>query len=119
LGFQSTSAGLHIAQIKRARPYKFDKIQLLRENSNRTLPVTDCTQATFDFPAAKRRRVQASFDGGAVTSDAGVVLLRQADRAMGLSDAIAGALVDRRRQASCEHDLRSLVGQRIYGLALG
>lgn len=81
--------------------------------------MTECIQGTFDFPASKRRRVQASFDGGAVTSDGGVVLLRQADRVLGLTDAVAASLVDPRRRASCEHDLRTLVRQRVYGLALG
>ena len=81
--------------------------------------MTECTQETFDFPPCKRRRVQASFDGGAVTSDGGVMLLRQADRVMGLTEAVGRALVDPRRRASCEHDLLSLVRQRIYGLALG
>jgi hypothetical protein len=63
--------------------------------------------------------VQASFDGGAISSDAGVVLLRQVDRALGLSAAAARALGDRRRRASCAHDLPTLLRQRIYGLALG
>jgi len=63
--------------------------------------------------------VEASFDGGDITSDGGVVLLRQADRCLGLSEAVAQALGDDRRQASCTHDLPSLVRQRLYALALG
>jgi hypothetical protein len=39
--------------------------------------VTECTQTTWDFPVCKRRRVQASFDGGEITSDGGVLLLRK------------------------------------------
>lgn len=81
--------------------------------------MTNCTQTRFEFPAVKRRRVQASFDGGAISSDAGVVLLRQVDRALGLSAAVARALGDTRRRASCTHDLAALVRQRIYALALG
>jgi Transposase DDE domain group 1 len=81
--------------------------------------VTQCTQASFEFPALKRRRVHASFDGGAITSDAGALLLRQVDRQLSLTQAVAGALNDPRRRASCEHDTRTLVRQRIYALALG
>ena len=54
----------------------FDKIQLLTLNLNRTLPVTECTQESFDFPACKRRKVEASFEGGDITSDGGVLLLQ-------------------------------------------
>ena len=81
--------------------------------------MTECTQSTLDFPVCKRRRVQASFDGGEITSDGGVLLLRQADRVLGLSEAVAQALGDGRRQASCWHDGMSLLRQRVYGLALG
>ena len=98
---------------------KFDKIQLLTPNSNKTLPVTNCTQTSFEFPSCKRRRVQASFEGGAISSDGGVGLLRLTDQRLGLTDAVARALGDERRRASCTHGLRELVRQRIYALALG
>ena len=47
------------------------------------------------------------------------MLLRQADRLTGLSDSIARALSDPRRQASCDHDVPGLVRQRLYAIALG
>jgi hypothetical protein len=81
--------------------------------------VTECTQAAFDFPTCKRRRVEARFEGGDISSDGGVLLLRQADRRVGLSEAVARALGDPRRRASCTHDLLSLVRQRLFALALG
>ena len=81
--------------------------------------MTNCTQETFKFPACKRRVVEANFKGGEITSDGGVLLLRQADRRLGLSAAVAQALDDPRRQASCDHALVSLIAQRLYGLALG
>jgi hypothetical protein len=81
--------------------------------------VTECTQESFDFPVCKRRRVEATFDGGDITSDAGVLLLQQADRRLGLSMAVAKALHDPRRRASCAHGLDSLIRQRLFGLALG
>jgi len=81
--------------------------------------VTNCTQESFAFPACKRRRVEANFDGGDITSDGGVLLLRQVDQRLGLSAAVASALDDSRRQASCRHDAVSLLRQRLYALALG
>ena len=79
----------------------------------------NCTQARFDFPPLKRRRIEAGFNGGDITSDGGVLLLRQVDQRLGLSAAVAGVLEDPRRQASCQHDGLSLVRQRLYALALG
>ena len=60
-----------------------------------------------------------NFEGGDITSDGGVMLLRQADRLIGLSQAVANVLKDNRRQAICKHDGLSLLRQRIYGLAAG
>ena len=81
--------------------------------------MTNCTQESFQFPRVNGRAVEASFTGGEITSDGGVLLLRQADRVLGLSEAITLALKDPRRQASCDHKLLGLVRQRLYALALG
>ncbi len=80
--------------------------------------MTNCTQESFYFPACRRRRVEANFKGGEISSDGGALLLRQVDRRLKLTTAIARALDDPRRQASCEHDLISLIRQRLYALAL-
>jgi hypothetical protein len=63
--------------------------------------------------------VEAKFNGGDITSDGGVLLLRQVDQRLTLSAAVASALEDPRRQASCQHDAVSLIRQRLYALALG
>jgi len=81
--------------------------------------MTKCTQESFEFPGFKRRVVEADFQGGDITSDGGVLLLRQADRRVGLCAAVAAALDDPRRRASCAHEALSLLQQRVYGLALG
>jgi hypothetical protein len=65
------------------------------------------------------RSVVAAFDGGAVTSDAGSLLLGATDRAIGLVDRIAGCFADHRRSDLIEHEVRTLVSQRIFGIALG
>ena len=81
--------------------------------------MTECNKRILEFPVCKRRKVQASFTGGEVTSDGGVVLLRQVDRRLGLTERVSKVLHDDRRQASCLHDVRSLLRQRVYGLVLG
>jgi hypothetical protein len=83
------------------------------------LPVTNCTQEFFHFPPCRGSRIEVNFQGGKISSDGEVVLLREVDRRLHLTAAIARSLDDPRRQASCEHDLLSLIRQRIYALALG
>jgi len=81
--------------------------------------MTECYQSSLGFPACKSREVHVDFNGGEVTSDAGVLLLRQADRKLRLTEELRCLLSDPRRQASCEHSQLQLLRQRIYGLALG
>ncbi len=81
--------------------------------------MTKCSRDQLVFPGCRGRKVEAEFSGGDVTSDGGVLLLRQADRRLGLTAAVAGLLNDPRRQASCEHSLQTMLCQRVYGLALG
>jgi len=92
---------------------------LLKPKKGEVLPVTKCTQQSFAFPACKRRAVSANFEGGDITSDGGVLLLRQVDRHLDLCAAVATALEETRRRASCTHDAASLLRQRVFGLALG
>ena len=46
--------------------------------------MTNRTQKSFEFPAVKRRKVEVEFSGGDITSDGGVLLLREVDRRLGL-----------------------------------
>ena len=73
----------------------------------------------FGFEAVKGRDVVAAFDGGAITSDAGGLLLGATERALKMVDRLARCFVDRRSQAQVEHSVATLVGQRIFGIALG
>ena len=61
----------------------------------------------------------AAFDGGAITSDAGALLLAAADRAIGLMRRLAGCFHDVRRPEWIEHEVVTLLGQRVFGIALG
>jgi hypothetical protein len=80
---------------------------------------TDCSAELFDFAPVKGRAVVAGFDGGAITSDAGALLLGATDRAIGLVERFAQCFIDRRRAERVEHLVRTLVGQRVLGIALG
>ena len=80
---------------------------------------TECSAERFDFAAVEGRRVDAAFDGGAITSDAGALLLGATDRAIGLVDRFADCFSDHRCAALVEHAVATLVGQRVFALALG
>lgn len=80
---------------------------------------TKCSQTSFGFAKHFRRQVVARFDGGAITSDAGALLLRETDQRIDLLRRFAACFEDRRDPNRSEHRVRELVSQRIYGLALG
>ena len=80
---------------------------------------TECTTDTLQFQAVGGRAVRARFDGGALTSDGGAVLLREVDRATGILRRFAGCFTDARDPARVMHPVATLVRQRVYGLALG
>jgi Transposase DDE domain group 1 len=80
---------------------------------------TECSAERFDFGTVGRREVVGSFDGGAITSDAGALLLGATDRMIGLVDRFAGCFNDCRKAELIEHRVATLVGQRVFGIALG
>ncbi|MBV9531290.1 MAG: IS1380 family transposase [Bradyrhizobium sp.] len=80
---------------------------------------TKCNATEMDFGRAGGRCIVADFDGGKVSSDAGSLLLGATDRAVGLTQRFAGCFVDRRNPVYIRHTLKTLVGQRVFGLALG
>lgn len=81
--------------------------------------MTNCTKPLFEFPVCKRRQVEAAFEGGDVTSDAGILLLRQVDKRLGLIESAARCLKDPRDPAKVIHTVPDMLRQRIFGLALG
>src|SRR3954465_5885566 len=80
---------------------------------------TECSAKPSEFARVEGRPVVAEFDGGAVTSDAGGLLLGAADKAIGLVGRLAGCFHDRRDVRFIEHTVATLVGQRVFGIALG
>ncbi len=81
--------------------------------------MTECTQTNFTFATEFRREVVANFDGGTITTDAGSLLLHQAEQKTGILRQFAGCFQDYRDPTRIDHTVRQLVQQRVYGLAQG
>ena len=81
--------------------------------------MTNCTSKTLQFSPLSRKKIEASFTGGSITSNAGVLLLREVDRKLELTDQLAQCLGDDRSAHKVVHSLRSILRQRIMALACG
>jgi hypothetical protein len=80
---------------------------------------TQCNRDLFGFAPVEGRRVEAAFDGGDATSDAGALLLGATDRVIGLMRRFAACFADGRSPALVEHRVATMVAQRVFGIALG
>ena len=78
-----------------------------------------CTNKKLDFGRLGRRVIEADFDGGDLSSEAGVLLLRRMDQRLGLCASAARALGDERQRGKVRHSLASMLAQRVYGLCQG
>jgi hypothetical protein len=81
--------------------------------------MTECTTQTLEFSSIRRQKILADFDGGRISSDAGVLLLRQTDQILGLIDAIDDCIPDPRNPIYTTHAQRTLLAQRIFAIAAG
>lgn len=83
----------------------------------------NCTEeiqtSKIEFGRLGRRVVEGCFDGGSMTSDAGVMLLGATDRKLGLMAAAARCIADPRSPLLITHDVVDMLRQRVYALALG
>jgi hypothetical protein len=79
----------------------------------------NCTTKKFQFPSLKRRKIEAEFSGGSITSDAGGIFLREVDRQLNLLEPIAKLFPDDRDQSKVTHTILEMLRQRVYGIALG
>lgn len=71
----------------------------------------------FDLPAVCRKKLTVGFDGGQLSSDGGLLLLRGAERKLGITDRLAGSVRDRRDPSRIDHELRELLKTRIFAIA--
>jgi len=81
--------------------------------------MTECNQTFFPFEAHFSRQVIGQFAGDRLTTEGGSLLLRQAERKIGLLRRVAACFTDYRQPERIEHRLEEMLAQRIYGLALG
>jgi DDE family transposase len=80
---------------------------------------TECKEKQLEFQAFGRRQVVASFDGGRISSDGGLLLLREVANRVGLLERFARCFTDYRDSRYIEHTVEELVGQRVLALAQG
>ena len=78
-----------------------------------------CSPDLFDFAPVESRKVAAAFDGGTITSDAGALLLGATDKVIRLTDRFAACFSDQRAPDLVEHQVATMVMQRVAGIALG
>ena len=87
--------------------------------SDSTAAATDCCSQPLLFQDLGSRKVVADFDGGHLSSDGGVLLVAQVDRAFGISRMLAGCFHDRRDARLVDHRLEELLSQRLHAMVLG
>ena len=80
---------------------------------------TQCSSSYLDFPMLGPRQVFADFDGGAISSSGGALLLRETERLTGIIRQFAACFTDHRDPDLIEHSVEHLLAQRVYALALG
>ena len=78
--------------------------------------MTHCTEKPLVLQPHGNRRVELGFDGGEITSDAGVLLLRELDGRRGIISRLAACFIDHRDPDRIEHQLEQLVRQRVFAL---
>jgi len=81
--------------------------------------MTECKQNFFQFSTCKSRKVRADFSGGRVSSDGGILFLKELDQQLGLTKGISNFFPDERERGKVNHSILSMFQQRIYGLCLG
>src|SRR6202045_3901671 len=81
--------------------------------------MTDDTLLPFDLPAVERKKLTVDFGGGNQSSDAGLLLLRQAERKLGVCRRLADAMPDRRDPGRILHDMFEMVTARVAAIACG
>ena len=77
------------------------------------------TLLSLDLPAVQRKKVTLAFDGGRLSSDAGVLLLREVERELGIAERLAACVTDRRDAARIDHTVVEMLKLRMFAIAAG
>ena len=80
---------------------------------------THCKPGSLDFGSVEGRAIVAGFDGGTISSDGGALLLAKTNKAIGLIEGFAAAFKDARNPLRIEHEVATMLGQRVIAEALG
>src|SRR5258708_8640239 len=81
--------------------------------------MTDDPPLPFDLPAVDRKKLTVDFEGGTQSSDAGLLLLREAERKLGVCRRLAAAMPDRRDPDRIPHAMFEMVMERVSAIACG
>ena len=81
--------------------------------------MSEDTLLPFDVPAVGRKKVSVAFDGGMLSSDGGVLLLRGVEKQLGLASRLAACLNDRRNRERIDHTLEEMLRLRMFAIAAG
>ena len=81
--------------------------------------MTEWNHGTLSFSRCRGRRLRVDFSGGSISSNGGALLLREVDRRLGLTAAVARAIGDRRQRGKVRHKVQTMVRQRVHAVALG
>jgi len=81
--------------------------------------MNDDTLLPFDLPSVRRKKLTVDFDGGNQSSDGGLLLLREAERRLGVCARLAAAMPDRRDASRIEHEMLEMVMARVVAIACG
>lgn len=81
--------------------------------------MTNCSTKILEFTSLKSRKIEASFSGGSITSDGGILLLRQVEQKTNLLEKVAKVIPDNREKCKITHSIETMLQQRVFGLALG
>src|SRR5258708_21549347 len=81
--------------------------------------MSEDTLLPFDLPSVARKKLSVGFDGGQLSSDAGVLLLRSVEKKLGLTARLAACIRDRRKPERIQHPLEALLRVRLFSIPAG
>src|ERR1700686_1864863 len=108
-----------VAQSKRLTEQSDVETSCIAYQPSATAAMTDNTPLPFDLPSVRRKKLPVDFDGGNQSSDAGLLLLRQAEGELGVCRRLAEVMPDRRDPDRVRHAMFEMVMERVSAIACG